>query len=299
MAHVLIPLPALDADPSEVALSWQVLRGRGHRVSFATPTGAPAQCDPIMLDGRGLDPWSRVPRLGRVRLLGLLLRADARARRAHAALLADPAFRAPHEWAAVRARDFDGLLLPGGHRARGMRDFLESTVLQALVAEFFAIDRPLAAICHGVLLVARSRAADGRSVLHGRRTTALTWRQERTASQLAHVGRWWDRDYYRTYTEQPGQPAGYMSVQAEVSRALASPAHFIDVPADDPHYRLKTLGLARDTPERTQPAWVVRDGRYVSARWPGDVHTFARVFAAVLEGLADGNVTDTAAAERP
>jgi len=26
----------------------------------------------------------------------------------------------------------------------------------------------------------------------------------------------------------------------------------------------------------------VRDGNYVSARWPGDAHTFARQFAAVL-----------------
>jgi hypothetical protein len=27
---------------------------------------------------------------------------------------------------------------------------------------------------------------------------------------------------------------------------------------------------------------VVRDGNYVSARWPGDAHTFAKTFAAVL-----------------
>jgi hypothetical protein len=26
----------------------------------------------------------------------------------------------------------------------------------------------------------------------------------------------------------------------------------------------------------------VRDGAYVSARWPGDAHTFARTFAEVL-----------------
>ena len=28
------------------------------------------------------------------------------------------------------------------------------------------------------------------------------------------------------------------------------------------------------------PAWVVRDGNYVSARWPGDVFTFAQTFCA-------------------
>jgi hypothetical protein len=33
---------------------------------------------------------------------------------------------------------------------------------------------------------------------------------------------------------------------------------------------------------------VVRDGTYVSARWPGDVHTFATTFAAVLSEVAGG-----------
>jgi putative intracellular protease/amidase len=31
-----------------------------------------------------------------------------------------------------------------------------------------------------------------------------------------------------------------------------------------------------------RPAWVVRDGSYVTARWPGDAHTFAKTFAEVL-----------------
>jgi putative intracellular protease/amidase len=40
--------------------------------------------------------------------------------------------------------------------------------------------------------------------------------------------------------------------------------------------------LFRDTPTDARAAFVVRDGNYVSARWPGDVHTFARTFAAML-----------------
>lgn len=284
MAHVLIPLPALDFDPTEVAVSWSVLTGLGHRVSFATPDGQPAAADPIMLSGRGLDAWSPIPLLGELKLFGLLLRAKADARRAYAAMLADPAYQAPTPWASLRASDYDGLLLGGGHRARGMRPFLESPALQALVAETFAAAKPVAAICHGVLLAARSRAADGRSVLHGRKTTALTWKQEKAASAIAHIGRFWDPNYYRTYTEGPGQPEGYMSVQHEVIRNLASPADFLDVPADDPLFAKKTSGLARDTAADASPAFVVRDGNYVSARWPGDAHTFARTFAEVLPG---------------
>jgi len=283
MARVVLPLPSLDFDPSEVAIGRQVLVGRGHTVDFATPDGRPAQADPIMVDGRGLDPWSRLPGIGRLKLLGLLLRANRDGRRAHAALVADPAFRAPRRWDEIAAEDYDGLYLGGGHRARGMRPFLESAVLQRLVAGFFAADKPVAAVCHGVLLAARSRRADGRSVLWGRRTTALTWKQERTASLLAHIGRFWDRNYYRTYLEAPGEPAGHMSVEAEVTRALERPEDFRDVVPGSPQALRKSLGLWRDSPTDSRPAFVVEDGNYVSARWPGDVHSFAAAFADRLD----------------
>ena len=97
-----------------------------------------------------------------------------------------------------------------------------------------------------------------------------------------YAGRWWDRDYYRTYSERAGEPVGFRSVQAEVTRALAQPEDFLDVAARAPERLRKTSGLFRDSPHDSRPAFVVRDGHYVSARWPGDVHTFARVFAAVL-----------------
>ena len=282
MAHVLILLPSLDFDPTEIAVSWSVLTGRGHRVSFATPDGQPGQADPIMVSGRGLDPWSPLPVLGQLKLIGLLLRANADARKAYGDMLAAPAFQAPARWDALGVDDYDAILLGGGHRARGMRPYLESPLLQALVAGFFAADKPVAAICHGVLLAARSPASDGRSVLHGRKTTALTWKQEKAASALAHIGRFWDPDYYRTYLEASGQAEGYMSVQQEVTRALAAPADFLDVPADDPAFTKKTGGLWRDSLADDSAAWVVRDGNYVSARWPGDAHTFASRFADLL-----------------
>jgi len=276
MARILLPTPRQDFDPTEVAISWKLLTEAGHAITFATPDGAPGEADPIMLTGIGLDPWSRVPGLRQVRLIGLFLRANADARKAYAEMLASPEFARPKRWEDVRVRDFDGLLLPGGHRARGMREYLESPVLQALVAAFFAADRPVGAICHGVLLAARSHDAAGKSVLHGRKTTALTWALERAASEVGRFGRYWDPDYYRTYVEDPGQPAGFMSVEQEVGRAGAA---FVDVPADAADHAKKTSGLARDTASDDRPAWTVRDGKYLSARWPGDAHTFAKRFA--------------------
>jgi putative intracellular protease/amidase len=283
MARVIIPVPSRDFDPSEAAISWQVLTQLGHRVSFATPDGLPGQCDPLMISGEGLDVWGQVPLLRRLRLVGLILRANADARRAYAAMLKDAAYNSSLRWDRIEVDNFDGILLPGGHRVRGMREYLESESLQRVTAGFFAASKPVAAICHGVLLAARSNAASGRSVLYGRRTTALTWKQERSASMLAHVCRFWDRNYYRTYVDEPGQPEGYMSVQQEVTRALAKADDFVDVPATDPEFRRKTSGLSRDTLEDDRAAWVVQDGNYVSARWPGDAHTFAKAFSAILE----------------
>jgi putative intracellular protease/amidase len=210
------------------------------------------------------------------------MRANADARHAYAAMAQDAAFQKPLAWRQVRRESFDGLLLPGGHRARGMREYLESEVLQQLVAEFFAAGLPVAAVCHGVLLAARSRAAHDRSVLYGRRTTALTWAFERKAEQVGRIVRFWDPNYYRTYPDGPGEPKGHMSVQQEVTRQLATPQDFLDVPPDAPDYGRKTSGMVRDTFDDDSPAFVVRDGNYVSARWPGDAHTFAKTFAAML-----------------
>jgi putative intracellular protease/amidase len=284
MARVVIPIPARDFDPTEVAISWSVLKKLGHIVLFATPDGRPGKADDIMLTGQGLDLWGFVPGLRHVTLVGRLVRANAEARQAYMKLREDLDFKVPLAWRQVRRENFDGLLLPGGHRARGMRDYLESEMLQKLVAQFFAADMPVAAICHGVLLAARSRVADGaHSVLYGRRTTALTWALERKAWRVGCIVRFWDPNYYRTYEDGAGNPPGFMSVEQEVTRALAQREDFLDVPADAADYKAKTSGMARDGWNDERPAFVVRDGNYVSARWPGDAHTFAKRFGDVLE----------------
>jgi putative intracellular protease/amidase len=70
MATVLIPIPDRDFDPTEVAVSWQVLRDNGHRVVFATESGAPGIADDIMVTGRGLDLWSALPGVGAITVVG-------------------------------------------------------------------------------------------------------------------------------------------------------------------------------------------------------------------------------------
>jgi len=284
MATVLMPIPACDFDPTEVAVSWQMLTAAGHDVAFATPNGQPGRADDLMVTGQGLDPWGFIPGVRRLTVVGRALRANADARRAYRALLADDAFGSPLSWGAARRSAYDALVLPGGHRARGMRAYLESLEVQQMAVDSFGSGKPVGAICHGVLVAARAvDPTTGRSVLYGRRTTALTWALESKAWGIAHWTRFWESNYYRTYVEEPGQGWGFMSVQQEVTRALADPGDFELVPKDAPHRRLKTNGRARDTATDARPAWVVRDGSYVSARWPGDAHTFARTLAEVIE----------------
>ena len=284
---ILCPLPRRDFDPTEAAVSWKILTEAGHAITFATPDGQRAAADPLMLSGEGLDVWGFLPLLKKIRLIGLALRAAAPARAAYAELEKDTHFRSPLRYDQISPGNFDALLLPGGH-AKGMREYLESPVLQTVVAAFFDAGKPVAAVCHGVVLAARSRSRKtGQSVLHGKKTTALTWKLEKSGWNLTRFfARFWDPGYYRTYSEAADQPAGHMGVQQEVTRSLAAPEDFLDVPADAPQHWRKTSGLHRDSVSDDRAAWVVRDGNYVSARWPGDVHTFAKTFAAVLNERA-------------
>lgn len=248
MARVLIPLPSEGFDPTEAAVPWRLLAARGHQVQFATPDGQVALADLRMLNGAGLGP------------LRSLLIADANGRSAYEAMAQAPAFNQPCAYTDIDEQAFDALLLPGGH-APGMIEYLESEVLQALVAHAFEKNLPVGAICHGVLLAARAKDAQGRSVLYGRKTTALTQRQELIAWALTVV---WAGDYYRTYPT---------TVEAEVRAALAAPQDFLPGP----------LPLRRDSPQHLDRGFAVRDSQYVSARWPGDAHRFARSFARLLE----------------
>lgn len=247
MANLLIPLPLRDFDPTEAAIPWQELSQRGHKVYFATPDGSMAEADSRMTLGTGLGLWKP------------LLRADANGRAAYCAMIQDPAFKQPWDYQRATSETIDGLILPGGH-APGMRPYLESTHVQAMVTQAFERDIPVGAICHGVVVAARSTRADGRSVLYGRRTTALTRSLELTGWALTMA---WLGSYYRTYPQ---------TVQGEVTAALAEPADFDSGPP----------ALLRDNPRRLLRGFTVRDGNYLSARWPGDAHRFAQQFASML-----------------
>jgi len=245
LVRVLIPLPDRDFDTTEVAVPWRLLGDRGHEVVFATQGGGSApSCDPKLLGG----------------VLFGKLGAEPEPISFYEQLTADAAFRDPVPWGKVEPAEFDGLILPGGH-AQGMRQYLGDAELQAKVAAFWALERPVGAICHGVIVLARSiDPASGRSVIAGRRSTCLPKYMERGGFLLTawRLGR-----YYRTYPTY---------VEDEVIGALGDPALFERGPR----------GTRRGTDGDDSPAFVVQDGNYLSARWPGDAYLFAKRFDRML-----------------
>ncbi|MGH3542077.1 MAG: type 1 glutamine amidotransferase domain-containing protein, partial [Mycobacterium sp.] len=138
MANVLIPIPDRDFDPTEVAVSWRVLSGNGHRVIFASESGTPGVADDIMVTGRGLDIWSAIPVLGAMAIVGRILRANTDARSAYQDMLDSAEYQHPRSWAQTTLDGVDALVLPGGHRARGMRRYIDSDTLHRLVVDAFA-----------------------------------------------------------------------------------------------------------------------------------------------------------------
>jgi putative intracellular protease/amidase len=246
MSSVWVPLPDHDFDVTEVAVPWKILTRAGHQVVFTTERGAVAAADPRLLAG----------------VIFGKLGAEPEPKAWYAEMIASDEFRRPVPWDELRVAGFDGLILPGGH-APGMRQYLESVSLQRMVCEFWRLGRPVGAICHGVLVVARARDPHtGRSPLADVRTTCLPKYLERSAflTTFWKLGR-----YYRT------SPA---YVEDEVRGALNDPSRqFVRGPIE-----LSRRGTADDH----RHAFVVEDGNYVSARWPGDAYLFAKTLLAKL-----------------
>ena len=76
----------------------------------------------------------------------------------------------------------------------------------------------------------------------------------------------------------------------KLAEAALGVTYTLDATPASPHYRRQSSGLFRDQPDDTRCAFVVEDGAYVSARWPGDAHLFAQTVAKhVLVGCASAH----------
>lgn len=234
---VVVPIPDKDFDLTEVSIPWKYFVESGFEVTFSTEKGTVGRTDPLLLTG----------------VVFGKLGAKPEAVEAYHELERYESFRHPVPYEQIVPEEYDALLLPGGH-AKGMRQYLESQVLQGKAVDFIKNKQVIGAICHGPIVLARSVDPDtGKSVLHGRSLTSLTKKLERLAYYLTFwkVGR-----YYRTYPEY---------VQDEVVRALTSRRDYL-------------------TGGSIWKPFTVEDGNLITARWPNDVHLFARKLVDKIAG---------------
>jgi putative intracellular protease/amidase len=233
---ILMPLPDFDFDPTESAIPWQVLQSHRWKVVFSTETGSAAQGDLTKLKG---------PLPG-------LLTASKEARTAYREMVQTPAFQHPVPYKEITADQYAAIILPGGDGPR-MRQYLENQVLQEKVLEFRQKHKLVGAICHGILVLARTiNPQTGRSILYGHKITALPKLLDRAAFRLDS---WFLRRGYIMYPK---------CVADEVCDCLQSPKDF-------------SKGPGLFTP------YAVSDGDLITARWYLDAAVFAENFSEELE----------------
>ena len=233
--HILIPLPDNDFDPSESAFPWNVCTEHGWKVTFATENGEVAACDPRLLKGPIFGP----------------LGAGPRALSYYKQMIATTEFQHPIKYADINVDNFEAVSLTGGH-APGMKQYLETAVLQQKMVEFFRQGKVIGSICHGMLVLARAIDPEtGKSVLWDYKVTTLTKDLEFSGYALTF---WLLGRRYRTYD---------CYVADEVRDALKDPRNF------------------KNGPLMVWP-FIVQDRNLVTSRWPLDAPLYASRFAEMV-----------------
>jgi protease I len=247
-----------DFDPSEVCITWKILKTNNINVKFASIDGKRGYADETILTGKGLGIFKNI------------LMAGNDAKEAYNELIKDPDFTKPIRYSDIDVNDYNALILPGGH-AKGVKPYLESEILQKKVIEFDQKNKIIAAICHGVIVAARSiNTETNKSFLYGKKTTSLLQIQELLAYFMTFI---WLGDYYRTYT---------MPVEKEVKKCLKSKDDFIKGPFSIKHDSLKNMNAG----------FAVVDSNYISARWPGDVYNFGHAIVDKYKSIYKGEHYD-------
>ena len=139
----------------ELATPYQLLDRAGFEILFGTPSGRPAPLDPASLE----EPWL-LP--GGHWFLG---QDDLVARLA-----------APLDLADVDASRLDAIFLVGGTGT--LWGFPACHPLGALATSLIAQDKPVAAICHGVVGLMTATAADGSPLVRGKALTCFSNAEE-------------------------------------------------------------------------------------------------------------------------
>ncbi len=236
MKKILIPIPDKDFDLTEVAVPWKRFTENNFQVIFATENGAVGCSDQKLIDG----------------VIFGQLGAKSYAIAIYNKMLQSDEYKNPIKYKDINPKDYALLHLPGGH-AKGVKQYLESTVLQEKVAEFFYQNKLVGSICHGAIVLARTKDKNtGKSIVANLKLTALTKKLEKMAY---YITAWKLGDYYRTYSSY---------TQDEVVKALTNKDQF------------------KPGPNQFKP-FVCQDKNLITARWPKDIELYCETLLKALK----------------
>ncbi|CAJ2508538.1 Uu.00g135640.m01.CDS01 [Anthostomella pinea] len=232
----------------ETAVPYTAFKKANYQIHFATENGKAPRCDKKMLEG----------------VTQKLLGATKDVVAMYKKMQRSDGWLHPLSWTSpdFSLDPYDLVVLPGGHD-KGVRQIIDSETVHQLMVDYFPKTKKpgvksVAAVCHGVMVLAESKDATGRSVLRDCVTTALPAKFE----QLAYWGtRAFLGDYYKTYGH------GSENVEESVTKVLGNPAQW-----------KTSMNLG---------AFVVEDEQhnYISARYPGDVEMLAEESIKLLESF--------------
>ena len=133
----------------EFAVPYDVLHGAGHALTVASPKGGDTPIDPHSSGDVDKHPqWQ-----------------DAAQQ-----------LQQTHPLEGLHADDYDAVFIAGGHGT--MFDFPDNPILGALLADFHAQGKPIAAVCHGPAAFVGVTRSDGKPLIEGYHLTAFSDTEE-------------------------------------------------------------------------------------------------------------------------
>ena len=147
----------------EFAAPYYVFKDANAKVTLVSPNGGQPP----------LDPKSDAPDAQTEATKRFKADADAQHLLAHTGRLAE-----------VKAADFDAVFYPGGHGP--LWDLAQDADSLKLIEDMLQANKTVAAVCHAPGALWRAKAADGTSVVNGKRVTGFT-NSEEEASGLTKV----------------------------------------------------------------------------------------------------------------
>lgn len=147
----------------EFAAPYYVFKDAGVAVTLASPKGGQPP----------LDPKSNMPEF----------QTDA-TRRFDADDGAKAELAATHRLSEINADDYDAVFYPGGHGP--LWDLVADRDSIGLIEELWALNRPVAAVCHAPIVFVNAKDQDGNYLVKGRAVTGFA-NSEEDAVQLTDV----------------------------------------------------------------------------------------------------------------